>query len=323
MNSPSFLTIPCQLGTRKQFLDDVVSGLSAKPKSLPSKYFYDAVGSRLFDRICTLDEYYLTRTELAIMDESAREIGREIGPQAMIVEFGSGSSRKTRILLDNLPRAAAYVPIDISRQHLFETAAALRREYRQIEILPLCADFNQPFSLPKPAAVVRRRVVYFPGSTLGNFEPCAAAELLRRIAMISGLGGGLLIGIDLQKDAGILEAAYNDSAGVTVAFNKNLLRRINHELGANFDLRSFRHRAVYNSDLGRIEISLVSLQDQTVTLDGRDFHLASNEAITTEYSYKYTVKGFERTAADAGVKIRRTWTDPSQFFAVLYGTVES
>ncbi|HET6327834.1 MAG TPA: L-histidine N(alpha)-methyltransferase, partial [Planctomycetaceae bacterium] len=213
--------------TRRVFLHDVVTGLQALPKSLPCKYFYDERGSELFDRICQLDEYYLTRTELALMDQFAPEMGAQIGPGTMLVEYGSGSSVKTRYLLDGLIDPVAYVPVDISGEHLRKTARELARDYPRIEVLPICADFTQDFALPRSQRAATHAAVYFPGSTIGNFLPGQAAELLRRITLMCGTGGGLLIGVDLKKDVATLEAAYDDLRGVTAEFNLNLLHRIN------------------------------------------------------------------------------------------------
>lgn len=300
------------------FLADVLAGLTARPKTLPCKYFYDERGSRLFDAICELPEYYLTRTEDWVIKRYAREMADQIGPGVMLVEYGSGSSTKTRALLDALDDPVAYVPVDISREHLRATAEALSRAYPEIEILPVCADFTQPFRLPTPRRPPTHAAVFFPGSTIGNFQASAVRAMLRHLATMCGAGGGLLIGIDLQKDAGAIEAAYNDARGVTAEFNLNLLRRINRELDADFQLEAFRHRAVYDPALGRIEMSLVSAAEQTVSIAGRRITLARDEAIVTEHSHKYTVPGFAALAADAGLTLRRTWTDARQQFAVLH-----
>lgn len=303
---------------RQAFRDDALAGLRGSPKSLPCKYFYDKRGSELFDEICLLDEYYLTRSELGIMERHAAEMGQQIGPGVMLVEYGSGSSVKTRYLLDGLPDPVAYVPVDISDEHLHETARELERDYPQIEILPVCADFTREFALPLSERSTTHAAVYFPGSTIGNFQPHKAAELLERITRLCGTGGGLLIGIDLQKDPRTIEAAYNDRRGVTAEFNLNLLRRINRELDGDFDLDQFEHRAVYNAQAGRVEISLVSRRDQTVEVGGEAFEFARGEAIHTEYSHKYTIDGFAEMAARAGLTLRREWTDPKRYFAVLH-----
>ena len=291
------------------------------PKQLPCKYFYDQRGSELFDRICQLDEYYLTRSELVIMDRFASEMGAQIGPGAMLVEYGSGSSVKTRYLLDDLPDAVAYVPVDISGEHLQRTARELARDYPRIEVLPVCADFTEHFALPASKRPATHSAVYFPGSTIGNFLPDHAADLLGRITRLCGKNGGLLIGIDLKKDPTTIEAAYNDPSGVTAEFNLNLLGRINRELGANFDLGSFFHQARYNSELGRVEIYLVSHAAQTVTIGNERIELFPDEMICTEYSHKYTVDEFAAIAATAGLSLHEQWTDKNGYFAVLHFAV--
>jgi dimethylhistidine N-methyltransferase len=307
--------------TRRVFQDDVLAGLRRIPKQLPSKYFYDSRGSELFDRICRLDEYYLTRSELAIMDRFAIEMGAQIGAGAMLVEYGSGSSVKTRYLLDALSDAVAYVGVDVSEQHLRNAAQELTRDYPRVEILSVCADFTGDFSLPISKRPATHAAVYFPGSTIGNFVPTQATELLGRIARLCGQAGGLLIGIDLKKDAAIIEAAYNDRAGVTAQFNFNLLHRINRELGADFDLDRFSHQARYNRDLGRIEMYLVSRTAQTVTIGNEKIEIAAGETICTEYSYKYTIDEFASIAAASGLALHKEWTDQNRRFAVLHFAV--
>lgn len=304
------------------FFRDVIAGLRANNKCFPSKYFYDRRGSQLFDEICKLEEYYLTRSELAIMRRFAVEMAVQIGPRVMLVEYGSGSSVKTRSLLDHLEDPVAYVPVDISCQHLQQSAAKLSRIYPRIEVLPVCVDFTAEFDLPKSDRVPTHAAVYFPGSTIGNFQPVDAALLLGRIADLCGIGGGLLIGIDLKKDVRTIEAAYNDQQGVTAEFNLNLLRRINHELGADFQLNQFRHRAIYNAEHGRVEMHLVSRRDQAVSIGEHTFDFAADESIRTEYSYKYAIDEFEAIAADVGLSLHRHWTDPQRNFAVLHFAVD-
>ena len=303
---------------QRNFLVDVLAGLRMTAKQLPCKYFYDARGSELFDRICRLDEYYPTRTEMTIMDRFATEMGAQIGPGAMLVEYGSGSSVKTRYLLDALPDAAAYVGVDVSGEHLRRSARELARDKPHVQILSVCADFTGDFVLPIPKRVATHTAVYFPGSTIGNFEPMQAAELLTRIARLCGRDGGLLIGIDLKKDTATIEAAYNDRAGVTAQFNLNLLERINRELEADFDLSKFAHDARYNSQRGRIEMYLVSQCAQVVTIDDEKIEFAAGETICTEYSHKYTVEEFAAIAAASGLSLHQQWTDPKQYFAVLH-----
>lgn len=306
---------------RRAFLADALAGLQQSPKRLPCKYFYDKRGSELFDQICQLDEYYLTRCELAIMEKYAGEMGEQIGGGAMLVEYGSGSSVKTRYLLDGLPDPVAYVPVDISDEHLHQTARELARDYPKIEILPVCADFTKNFALPIATRSWTHAAVYFPGSTIGNFVPSRAAELLKHIAGLCGTGGGLLIGIDLKKDVETILAAYNDRRGVTADFNRNLLRRMNRELEADFDLKQFSHRADYNDQLGRVEIRLVSRREQVVNLGGEMIEFAEGESICTEYSHKYSIDQFAGLAAAAGLTLRRAWTDRNRYFAVLHFAV--
>ena len=306
---------------RRVFLRDVLAGLRRTPKQLPCKYFYDARGSELFERICQLEEYYLTRCELAIMDQYAPEMGAQIGPGAMLVEYGSGSSVKTRYLLDGLHDGVAYVPVDISGQHLQHTARELALDYPRLEILPVCADFTRHFSLPAPKRAATHAAVYFPGSTIGNFSPDKAVCLIRQIALLCGKNGGLLIGIDLKKHPALIEAAYNDRLGVTAMFNLNLLGRINRELEADFDVSRFSHQAHYNRELGRIEMHLASSKAQTVRIGGENIEFAAGETICTEYSHKYTVDEFAAIAAAAGLELHKVWTDKNGYFAVLHFAV--
>ena len=303
------------------FLDDVVSGLSRAKKHLPCKYFYDGRGSTLFEQICDLEEYYLARSESAIMRRFAPEMAAQIGPGVMLIEYGSGASLKTRFLLDHLDDPVAYVPVDISRRHLLQSARALAAIYGHIQVLPVCADFTQGFDLPIADRVPTHKAVYFPGSTIGNFRPQEAISLLRNIAQFCRTGGGLLIGIDLKKDRETIEAAYNDQQGVTAEFNLNLLHRINRELGADFQLDQFDHCARYDSDHGRIEMRLVSNQDQVVSVNGHVFEFAEGEAISTEYSHKYTIEEFSSIAGDVGLSLHRHWTDPQRNVAVLHFVV--
>lgn len=300
------------------FRSDVIAGLMGSRKSLPCKYLYDRAGSTLFDQICELDEYYVTRAELEIMAGASREMASQLGCNVMLVEYGSGSSTKTRLLLDELIDPSCYVPVEISRSHLQISAERLARLYPHIEILPVCADFTEAFQLPLPAKPASHVAVYFPGSTIGNFEPHEAQTLLRQIAEHCGVGGGLLLGIDLQKDATTLEAAYDDRQGVTAAFNLNLLKRIRRELNAELTVENFKHEAIYNEELGRVEISLVSLVDQTIRIGEHTFPCAAHERIHTEYSHKYTIDGFAGLAAAEGFNLHKHWTDAKEQFAVLH-----
>lgn len=298
---------------------DALAGLTRRPRALPCKYFYDDHGSWLFDQICTLPEYYPTRTELAISRQYAAEMATACGPRTLLVELGSGTSTKTRVLLDHLREPAAYVPVDIARDFLRESAGALARAYPRLPVLPVCADFTRPFAIPAgrlPAA--RRTVVYFPGSTIGNFTAPEATALLRNIADLIGEGGGLLIGVDLRKDPAVLERAYNDARGVTAAFNLNLLTRINRELGADFQLDAFRHRAIYDQDAGRIEMQLVCAREHTVHIDAQPFTFTAGEVLRTEYSHKYSLESFAGLATAAGLTVRQVWSDRDHLFSVQY-----
>lgn len=309
----------CDLSpTLAEFRQDVIEGLSDTPKMLPCKYFYDDRGSHLFEQICQLDEYYLTRSELAVMRHHAADMAATLGPQAMVIEPGSGSGKKTEILLEHLKDPVAYVPIEISPEHLLASARRLNARFPTLEVLPVCADFTADFELPQPKTDARRRVVYFPGSTIGNFTHAEAVQFLSQIAELVGPGGGALVGADLVKDPEVLIRAYNDQHGITREFNKNLLVRANRELGTDFDLEQFAHRAVYNAQKQRIEIYLVSLCEQSVTLDGEDFTFERGEALRTEYSHKYTLDSFAQLATEGGMEVRQVWTDVRGLFSVQY-----
>lgn len=299
-------------------LDEILEGMSRPQKALSPKFFYDERGSKLFDAICELPEYYPTRTELSIMRTHIDEIGALVGPQASLIEFGSGSSLKTRMLLENLDRLAAYVPVDISREHLMSAAESLAADYSDIEVWPVVADFMQPFELPNPSVMPLRNIVYFPGSTIGNFSPEEAHSLLRVMHEEAGEDGALLIGVDLQKDISIIERAYNDSAGVTAEFNLNILTRINREFGANFNVGLFRHHAIYNEKHGRIEMYLISECEQIVRIGGRSFYFENGESVLTEHSHKYTLEQFSSMANCAGFVVDTVWTDPEELFSVQY-----
>jgi L-histidine Nalpha-methyltransferase len=299
------------------FREEVLRGLRRPRKRIPSKYFYDATGSRLFDRICALDEYYLTRAELAIMRAHAPAMAAALGPGVVLVEYGSGSSVKTRLLLDALERPAAYVPVDISRDHLLTAARRVAADYPDLEVIPLVADFTRPFGLPPGAPTNARRAVYFPGSTVGNFLPPQARHLLRGMARLAGRGGAVLLGVDLKKDPAVLHRAYNDTAGVTAEFNKNLLFRSNRELGADFRPSRFAHYAFYAPRRGRIEMHLVSRDDQVVTIGDEAIGFAQGESILTEYSYKYTVGEVESLSVSAHLHTKHVWTDADRQFGVF------
>jgi dimethylhistidine N-methyltransferase len=297
---------------RTEFQRELIAGLSARPRHVSPKWFYDAEGSRLFDRICALPEYYPTRTELALLDRHATEIARFIGTGREIVEFGAGATRKVRVLLDAIDAPARFVPVDISGEHLMNAADELRAEHPALDVCPVVSDFTRPLALPPAAGP---RVGFFPGSSIGNFDPPQAAALLRRFATLLA-GGGLLIGVDLVKDPALLHAAYNDSAGVTAAFNLNLWARANREAGADFDLAQWAHAAFYNAPLHRIEMHLVSRRAQRVTVSGVAFDFAEGDSVHTENSYKYTVPGFQALAREAGFAPLACWTDPARSFAL-------
>lgn len=301
------------------FLDEVLAGLAKKVKEIPSKFFYDERGSRLFEEITRLDDYYLTRTEVGILRENIADVVEHIGHGTMLIEYGSGTSDKTRILLDNLPDLAAYVPIDISKEHLIEAASEIAKSYPELEVLPVAADYNDSsFVIPQSSRPISHRVVFYPGSTIGNFHPDEARAFLGRIARVCGAGGGLLLGVDLKKDPSILHHAYNDSDGVTARFNLNLLRRMNRELGANFALDRFKHRAIYNQKMDRVEMHLVSLDRQTVQVSDTEFHFDTGETIWTESSYKYTTEGFAALCSEAGFDVAKVWMDDDRLFSVQY-----
>jgi dimethylhistidine N-methyltransferase len=300
---------------RDSFLSAVLSGLALPQKSIAPKYFYDATGARLFEAICETPEYYPTRTEIAILSDNAAEIAQLVGPRAQIVEYGSGNARKVRLLLDALSDPVAYMPVDISGEHLHAEAEQLARDYPAVEITAVVADITRPFPLPAPRRLPRSVLGLFMGSSIGNFTPEEARAFLAGAARLLR-GGKLLIGVDLKKDEAILNAAYNDAAGVTAAFNLNLLDHINRELGADFDRNAFAHRAFYNAKLGRIEMHLVSQRAQQVHVGGQAFSFAAGETIHTENSYKYTIDEFRTLASRNGWTPVKVWTDPKSLFSV-------
>jgi dimethylhistidine N-methyltransferase len=299
-------------------MDEIVEGLLQPQKNISPKYFYDERGSQLFDAITGLPEYYLTATEIGIMRRNIDEIIELVGKQASLIEFGSGSSLKTRILLEHLDELAVYVPVDISEEHLLASAQQIGSEFPNTEILPVVADFTREFDLPAPKLMPLRNIVYFPGSTIGNFTHTAALELLKVMRHEAKEDGALLIGVDLQKDAATIESAYNDSEGVTAAFNLNMLRHLNREYGTDFDLDAFSHDARYDPDDGRVVIRLVSTKDQVVHIANTEIDIADGEGILTEYSHKYTLEGFAGMAKQADFRVAGVWTDSAQLFSVQY-----
>jgi L-histidine Nalpha-methyltransferase len=303
-----------------EFFSDVVAGLSSEPRTLPCKYFYDARGAALFQKICELPEYYITRTEIDILDRHRAEIAAHLGANIELIGLGTGAGTKTRILIEALEKPAVYIPVDISEKQLRQSTALFRQIFPTLEILPVCADYLQPFDLPSPRHKAARNIIYFPGSTIGNFDPIGATEFLQRVADFCGRDGGLLIGVDLQKDRHVIEAAYNDKAGVTAQFNLNLLVRANREIGADFDLRYWRHYANYDSSNSRIEMYLISEADQNVHIEDRQFDFRTGERILTEYSYKHTRESFAALAANAGFNFEKMWTDQEALFGIFYFT---
>ena len=303
---------------REEFLRDVLEGLRRSQKTLPCKYFYDERGSRLFDRITQCADYYPTRTELAILRDNMEEIAGSIGPRAMLIEPGAGNALKIRTLLDGLRDPVAYIPSDISGEHLVEHADAIAAEYESIEVLPAAVDFTREFEAPEPEGEYGRRVVFFPGSTIGNFDRTTAARILAQFGRVAGSGGGVLLGVDLVKDREVLRRAYNDSEGVTAAFNMNILRRINDELGGDFDLAAFRHESVWTEEELRIEMRLFSARRQSVRVGSEVFAFEEGESIWTEPSHKHTLESFETVATGAGLRVEKVWTDPKQWFSVQW-----
>ena len=300
------------------FKTEVIENLSREQKSLPCKFLYDKQGSTLFDRICELDEYYPTRTEIALLDRHGEEFAELSGPSCHLIEFGSGSSVKVRLLLDRLDEPAAYTAIDISRDHLIDAASALAEEFPEIDVEAVWADYTQPLRLERENGNAGRRLGFFPGSTIGNFAPDEAHAFLERSAETIGPGGPMLIGVDLKKDEDTLVAAYNDREGVTAAFNENLLARINRELEGDFDLSAFSHDAVYNRQHGRIEMHLVSGRDQTARVGDRSFDFRAGETIHTENSYKYSIEQFQGLCREARYEPVKAWTDPDGMFSLHF-----
>lgn len=298
------------------FRKDVLDGLKKPYKSISSKYFYDERGSELFEKISTLNEYYPTDAELEILETHSKEISKAVGLNSLIIEFGSGSSKKTRLLLKELEDIAGYIPVDISRDFLFEEADKLQDEFPDLFIKPVAADYTKPFELGVNGQA-DRRVIFFPGSTIGNFRPDEAREFLFQSADLLQHGGGLLIGVDLKKDPEILNKAYNDSEGITAEFNLNLLQRMNRELNGNFDLDRFHHRAFYNETEGRVEMHLVSLDNQVVQVAGEEITFKKGEMIHTENSYKYSVEEFEELISET-YSLKKTWLDSKKLFSLHY-----
>jgi L-histidine N-alpha-methyltransferase len=300
---------------KEDFLQDVLKGLSAAEKRLSSRFFYDTYGSKLFEKITQVSTYYPTRTEIDILETYAEDMAALIGPGATLIEFGSGSSRKTPILLHALESLQAYVPIDIAGDYLQESASSLAADFKNLNVIPVHGDFTSPIELPKKVPL-ENRVGFFPGSTIGNFDRAGAEQFLRNAGQTLGSNALMLIGIDLQKDISTLLHAYDDPEGVTAAFNKNILKRINKELGGTFDLSKFAHESRYNMSEGRVEMHLVSTEAQSVKVQGQVFHFEKDENIHTENSYKYTLKGFKALAEKACWSVEKVWLDECQLFSM-------
>jgi len=306
-------------GRRQQsFRDQIIEGLNHSPKLLPSKFLYDKRGSELFEQICRLPEYYPTRTESGILARYAGQIADLCGPDCLLIELGSGNSTKTRLLLDNLQNPVGYIPVDIAREQLYDAARLVQRDYPDLEVIPICGDYTADFVLPQPSRKPCRQVTFFPGSTIGNFEPLEATRFLAQFAQSGRMGDVMIVGVDLIKSRRILERAYNDTEGVTAAFNLNLLYRINRELGAEIEVSQFCHRSVFNPNARRIEMHLVSRAEQTLRIGEREFHIGCGESIISEHSYKYTIDGFASLARSAGFQNTRSWTDEGHQFSIHY-----
>jgi dimethylhistidine N-methyltransferase len=298
-------------------VDEVLNGLQRPQKMLPSKFFYNERGSRLFEQITTLEEYYPTRTEIAIIQNNMPEIIMQLGSDTVLMELGSGSSKKTRLLLDHLPCIAAYIPVEISEQFLFSVVENLQMEYPDLNIYPVHADYTHPFEIPDIDQPYQQFVTFYPGSTIGNFHPKQARRFLAMISNMMDPEDGMLIGVDLKKDKQILEAAYNDEQGLTAEFNKNILQRLNQDLDADFNLDTFRHHAFFNEKESRIEMHLVSEIEQKITIAGEQIHFDKNESIHTENSYKFSLDEFEKLASD-WFTVEKVWTDPKKYFSLQY-----
>lgn len=298
-------------------LDEVISGLVKQQKQLPSKYFYDQCGSDLFEQISYLDEYYLTDCEKEILKENIKEIAEYIGSNVMLIELGSGNSYKTRFLLEELSEMSTYIPVDISEEYLLKTVNQLRLEYPKISIIPIFADYTSHFDLPVSGSDNQKQIVFFPGSTIGNFDLKEVRSFLSNIAEIIAEDSEMLIGVDLKKEAEVLEAAYNDQQGITAQFNKNIIKHINRKLGADFTIDKFKHKAFYNEQAGRVEMHLVSAEQQTVTIDDTVFQFEEGESIHTENSYKYSIDEFEELVSE-WYNVKKVWTDEKDYFSLQY-----
>jgi dimethylhistidine N-methyltransferase len=297
-------------------LEVVIAGLNQEPKRLPCSLLYDEAGSRLFDAICDTDEYYITRTEVALLERHGPQIAEWIGPASVVVELGAGNLQKARLLLQHFPSPVTYVPVDISKEHLRQSALEFAEALNHVKVQAICADFHQADAIRSVLPLEGRRVLFFPGSTIGNLEPDEALQFLRQSQQILGNKGMVLVGVDLKKDASILNAAYNDAAGITALFETNILVRLKRELGAALDPQSFVYKGFYNEPLGRVEMYLVSLREQTVRIGPRQFPFKTGERIHLENSYKYSVSEFQALAAKAGLLPLDTWVDADRLFSL-------
>lgn len=306
----------------EDFREQVIAGLSRFPRTLPCKFFYDEAGAALFAKICELPEYYITRTEMRILHDRGAEIAKAFGPGTQLIGLGTGAGTKTRLLLQNLDSPTAYLPVDISKEQLTQSTQAFSRIFPALEILPVCADYLEHFDLPTTLRTPSRRIVYFPGSTIGNLEPEDAASFLGKIRAMAGDHGGALIGADLKKAKSILEQAYNDSDGVTAQFNLNLLARANRQLDANFHLDCWKHLAIYNEEAGCIEMHLISARPQKVLIGDRQFSIDLGEHVITEFSYKYSPEELIAMAEGAGLRFEHLWTDDEELFGLFYFAVK-
>jgi L-histidine Nalpha-methyltransferase len=311
------MQVKTQTTHHEDILDEITNGLKKSPKRLPTKLFYDEKGSQLFDKICELDEYYPTRTELKILNDNIEDITSHFGDKCMLVELGSGSSTKIRLLIDHLPTLTAYVPIDISSEHLIYSAECLKADNPTLKVYPLVADYTKEFALPKINEKYKTIDAFYPGSTIGNFTPEKARSFLEKVANTFGKDSGLLIGVDLKKDRSILDAAYNDSNGVTAEFNLNILNHINNLVNADFDINKFSHYAFYNEDVGRIEMHLISKESQEVKIDDEIISFEKNENILTEYSYKYSLQDF-KNLVNGIYDVEKIWVDDNRLFSVQF-----
>lgn len=306
-----------QIDEYTEAVEAVVNGLSEDPMVLPSRYFYDRRGSHLFDQICRTEEYYLTRTELEILGRHAGEMAALIGPGVSLIEFGSGSSEKTRILLHALQDPASYIPVDISSDYLFEAADRLQGEFEALRVVPVVSDYTREFDVPRDTQA-ERSVVFFPGSSIGNFEPVEIPGLLRTVGQLSGKTGGFLVGVDLVKDPELLNAAYNDKAGITAEFNLNMLRHLNLHEGVHFDTTAFRHYAFYYEAFSRIEMHLIATRQTIVSAADKRFVLEEGDDIRTEVSYKFRLDDFVGEVEESGLRLVKGWMDDRAWFAILY-----